>query len=288
VAQDERHAIAHNRLAGLFTSIRSFEAAEPDTCAVADSPSKFNHQFVILKDTAIGVNKSTWRTSVAKITKITPLSRWKTRKIHERQRSPEKRVPETPHPIVEIRQSAYGQDVSQFREILQDSPTKFARILMRRKFFHHCDDDAAEHDRPAGLGIEFVNVDTSFLQELPPQIGFEIESAVDEDVVRFGCPTQKIELARASSIRCSSQRDRFRRQRVMRREQKNKGALIEETPVTSGEKTCVVRFETSAAQRATVAQAFANLRLDLEASGEQKINRSTEPSIPPGIACLGA
>jgi hypothetical protein len=31
-------------------------AAEPDTCAVADSPSKFKHHFVTLKSTAVGVN----------------------------------------------------------------------------------------------------------------------------------------------------------------------------------------------------------------------------------------
>src|ERR1700726_1921078 len=86
--------------------------------------------------------------------------------------------------------------------MLGDSRTKLARILMRRKLFHYCDDRTVEHHRPAGFGIEFVNVDIGFLQELPPQIGLEIERSVNEDIPRFGCSTRKVELARARGMRC--------------------------------------------------------------------------------------
>jgi hypothetical protein len=41
--------------------VSAIDAAEPDTCAVSDSPSKFNHQFVTLKGMAVSVNRSTSR-----------------------------------------------------------------------------------------------------------------------------------------------------------------------------------------------------------------------------------
>lgn len=52
----------------LLTLIKSIEAAEPDTCAVADSPSEFDHQFVTLKGMDVSVNKSTSRTGRKEMT----------------------------------------------------------------------------------------------------------------------------------------------------------------------------------------------------------------------------
>lgn len=55
-------------LVALLTLISTIEAAEPDTCAVADSPSKFNHQRLTLKGMAVGVNKSASRTGSKEMT----------------------------------------------------------------------------------------------------------------------------------------------------------------------------------------------------------------------------
>jgi hypothetical protein len=108
----------------------------------------------------------------------------------------EKRVQKTRHPSVEVRQRPYGAIVRQIRlrfcgEVLRDSRTKFARILVRRKLFHYCDDRTVEHHRPAGFGMEFVNIDTGFLQELPPQIGLD-RAGVQKDIARFRRPRRTI------------------------------------------------------------------------------------------------
>ncbi len=55
-------------LVALLALISTIEAAEPDTCAVADSPSKFNHQRLTLKGMAVGVNKSASRTGSKEMT----------------------------------------------------------------------------------------------------------------------------------------------------------------------------------------------------------------------------
>jgi hypothetical protein len=60
-----------------------------------------------------------------------------------------------------------------------------------RKLFHYCDDRTVEHHRPAGFGIEFVNIDTGFPQELPPQIGLD-RAGVHKDIARFRCSRRTI------------------------------------------------------------------------------------------------
>jgi hypothetical protein len=55
-------------IAALLTLISTIDAAEPDTCSVADSPSKFNHQRLTLKGMAVGVRKSASRTGSKEMT----------------------------------------------------------------------------------------------------------------------------------------------------------------------------------------------------------------------------
>ena len=55
-------------IAAVLTLIRTIDAAEPDTCSVADSPSKFNHQRLTLKGMAVGVKKSASRTGSKEMT----------------------------------------------------------------------------------------------------------------------------------------------------------------------------------------------------------------------------
>jgi enterochelin esterase-like enzyme len=55
-------------LAALLTLISTIDATEPDTCSVALSPSKFNHQRLTLKGMAVGVKKSASRTGSKEMT----------------------------------------------------------------------------------------------------------------------------------------------------------------------------------------------------------------------------
>jgi hypothetical protein len=66
-----QHAIVDKRNETLLVQLTltsTIEASEPDTCAVSDSPSNYNHQLVTLKGMVISVNKRTSRTGREEMT----------------------------------------------------------------------------------------------------------------------------------------------------------------------------------------------------------------------------